>query len=347
MKRLLVAARANPERWQELFRNQLPSHEILAAAPKDDATIAYVVVGRPPAGLIRSLPGLEVVLSLNAGIEHLLAHGEVPAGIPIVRLVDEGLTAGMVDWVLAQTLAWHRNLFTYRTQQGERRCAPLPEKLARDRRVTVLGAGVLATPVIELLLRFGFATRFWSRTAHHIEGATGFAGREKLAAAVEGSDVLINLLPLTPETSGLLDRFVFERLAPGAFVINAARRACEGGRPSGRFGGRPALRRRARCLSRGAFAGGEPALGPSEGLRLAACGEPHASGDGGRGHGGQYPPIRKRGTDAPCRRSDQGLLESRAIRIAVTRASDIPRRPTTRPPRSVRGPAANTGRRKP
>ena len=225
MKRLLVAARANPERWRELFRSQLPSHEILAAAPKDDAPIAYVVVGRPPVGLIRSLPCLEVVLSLNAGIEHLLADGEVPAEIPIVRLVDEGLTAGMVDWVLAQTLAWHRNLFTYRTQQGERRWAPLPEKLARDRRVTVLGAGVLATPVIELLLRFGFATRFWSRTAHHIEGATGFAGREKLAAAVEGSDVLINLLPLTPETSGLLDRFIFERLAPGAFVINAARGA--------------------------------------------------------------------------------------------------------------------------
>jgi len=225
MRRLLVAARANPERWRELFRGQLPGHEILAAAPKDDAPIAYVVVGRPPAGLIRSLPGLEVVLSLNAGIEHLLADGEVPAEIPIVRLVDEGLTAGMVDWVLAQTLAWHRNLFTYRTQQAERRWAPLPEKLARDRRVTVLGAGVLATPVIELLLRFGFITRFWSRTAHHIEGATGFAGREKLGAAVEGADVLINLLPLTPETSGLLDGALFERLAPGAFVINAARGA--------------------------------------------------------------------------------------------------------------------------
>jgi glyoxylate/hydroxypyruvate reductase len=225
MKRLLVAARANPERWRELFRNQLPSHEILGGPPPDDAPVAYVVVGRPPPGLIGRLPGLEVVLSLNAGVEHLLADGEVPGHVPIVRLVDDGLTAGMVEWVLAQVLAWHRNLFAYHGQQAERRWAPLAEKLARERRVCVLGAGALGTPVVELLVRAGFAARFWSRTARHVAGAAGFAGPASLAAAVEGSDVLINLLPLTPETAGLLDRFIFERLAPGAFLINAARGA--------------------------------------------------------------------------------------------------------------------------
>ena len=190
-----------------------------------EAPVVYAVVGRPPPGLIGSLPGLEVVLSLNAGVEHLLADGEVPGHIPIVKLVDDGLTAGMVEWVLAETMTWHRNLLAYRAQQAERRWAPLPEKLARERRVSVLGAGALGTPVIEVLVRLGFATRFWSRTPHDIRGAAGFAGRERLGPAVEGSDILINLLPLTPETANLLDRFVFERLASGALLINAARGA--------------------------------------------------------------------------------------------------------------------------
>jgi glyoxylate/hydroxypyruvate reductase A len=226
MKRLLVAARANPKRWAELFRNQLPGHEVLDEVPaSDEAPVAYMVVGRPPPGLISHLPGLEVVLSLNAGVEHLLADGEVPGHIPIVKLVDDGLTAGMVDWVLAETLAWHRNLLAYHAQQAERCWAPLPEKLARERRVSVLGAGALGTPVVELLVRVGFAARFWSRTPHDIRGAAGFAGRERLGAAVEDADILINLLPLTPETANLLDRFVFERLAPGALLINAARGA--------------------------------------------------------------------------------------------------------------------------
>jgi glyoxylate/hydroxypyruvate reductase A len=223
MKRLLVAARANPEAWAALFRKELPDHEILTATPTDAAPVAYVVVGRPEAGLIRSLPGLEVVLSLNAGVEHLLASGEVPQHIPIVRMVDDGLTEGMVDWVMAQALAWHRNLFEYHAEQRERRWAPRPEKLARERIVLVLGAGALGLPVLAMLKAFGFRTRVWSRTLHVIPGVEAFAGAEGLEGALAGVDILINLLPLTAETENLLDRKAFARLAPGAFLINGGR----------------------------------------------------------------------------------------------------------------------------
>ncbi len=242
MKRLLVAVRTNPKQWAELFRDQLADHEILEEMPASaEAPVVYAVVGRPPPGLIGSLPGLEVVLSLNAGVEHLLADGEVPGHIPIVKLVDDGLTAGMVEWVLAETMTWHRNLPAYRAQQAERRWAPLPEKLARERRVSVLGAGALGTPVIEVLVRLGFATRFWSRTPHDIRGAAGFAGRERLGPAVEGSDILINLLPLNSR----------DRQSARPFRLRAAglrrppdqrgaRRPCERGRPAGGPGLGPA-----------------------------------------------------------------------------------------------------------
>jgi glyoxylate/hydroxypyruvate reductase A len=223
MKRLLVAARMNRETWADLFRKVLPEHEILVAAPGDGEPVPYVVVGRPEAGLIGGLPGLEVVLSLNAGVEHLLASGEAPESIPIVRMVDDGLVEGMVDWVMAQTLAWHRNLFEYNTQQREGRWAPRPEKLARERTVLVLGAGALGLPVVAMLKVFGFKTRVWSRSLHPIPGVEAFAGPEGLGEALAGADILINLLPLTAETENLLGKAAFAHVAPGAFVINGGR----------------------------------------------------------------------------------------------------------------------------
>src|SRR3954451_7596267 len=199
MKRLLVAARANPKHWADLFRAELPGHDILEQKPaEDDSPIAYVVVGRPPAGLVRSIPGLELVLSLNAGVEHLLASGEVPDDVPIIRLVDDGLTEGMVEWVLAQTLSWHRNLLAYRASQAGQSWAPVQEKLARERIVTVLGAGALGSPVAQLLVSVGFQTRVWSRSGRAVPGASAFKGRDGLHAAAAGADVLVNLLPLTP-----------------------------------------------------------------------------------------------------------------------------------------------------
>jgi glyoxylate/hydroxypyruvate reductase A len=206
-----------------MFRTELPDHEILVAPPPAGEPVAYAVVGKPESGLLASLNGLEVVLSLNAGVEHLLASGEVPAGTPIVRMVDAGLVEGMVDWVTAQVLAWHRNLFAYHASQAERRWAPRPEKMARERSVTVLGAGALGGPVAARLALLGFETRAWSRSPRSIAGVKSFAGADAFADAVDGVDVLVNLLPLTAETRDLLGRDVFARLAPGAFLINAGR----------------------------------------------------------------------------------------------------------------------------
>jgi glyoxylate/hydroxypyruvate reductase A len=223
MKSLLVAAPQNAEVWAEHFRRELPGHRILVAPPEPGTPVAYIAVGRPPPGLIASLTGLEVVLSLNAGIEPLLLPGVVAESIPIVRMVDDGLTEGMLDWVLAQVLAWHRELFAYADSQKAGLWEPRPVRLARERVVTVLGAGALGRPVAEMLRSFGFQVRVWSRSPRPIPGVDSFAGAEGFGAALDGADVLIDLLPLTPDTEGLLDARAFDRLAAGAFVINGGR----------------------------------------------------------------------------------------------------------------------------
>ena len=138
MTRIFIASKGDRAGLAALFRAELPEAEVLIdAAEFDGRPVPFAVVGRPDPGVIGSVPGLEVVLSLNAGVEHLLASGEVPQDMHIVRMVDDGLAEGMTEWVLAQVLAWHRNLFAYRDLQARTEWAPRKERLARERTVTV------------------------------------------------------------------------------------------------------------------------------------------------------------------------------------------------------------------
>ena len=223
MKRILIAARNNAQAFAELFRAELPGHDVVVDVPEDGGSTAYAVVGVPASGLLARLSGLEVVLSINAGVEHLLASGEVPAGVPVVRMVDPGLIEGMVQWVAARVLGWHRNLSLYRAQQEDRRWQQRSELLASERTVVVLGAGELGGPVAAILASFGFVTRTWSRTARQRPGIRNFAGRDQLEAAVDGADILVNLLPATAETTDLIDYALLSRMAPGGLLVNGGR----------------------------------------------------------------------------------------------------------------------------
>ncbi len=214
--------RTNAPEWVRLLGEALPGH-LVTDDTQAPSGISYVVTGKPPAGAIQALGPLDALFSVNAGIEALLEPGIVPDGVPIVRMVDDGLAAGMLDWVLATTLAWHRNLFGYDEAQREGRWLPQPERLARERTVCMLGAGHLSAPIAEQLARIGFVVRCWSRTPRQIAGVDCHSGADGLVAAVGGADVLINLLPLTPSTENILDATLLLRLAPGGVLINAGR----------------------------------------------------------------------------------------------------------------------------
>jgi len=223
MTRILIASRGDLEPIAALFRAELPSHEVLTEPPIPDVPIPYLVAGRPAPGVIAGVARVELVLSLNAGIEHLLAGGEVPREVPIIHLVDEGLSEGMADWVLGHALSWHRNLGLYRAQQERGVWLQQPEKLARERLVTVLGAGAIGGPIAAHFVRFGFETRVWSRSGRPVEGATSFAGRSQLLEAVRDADIVVDLLPMTAETENLVDAALFSAMRRGGFFINGGR----------------------------------------------------------------------------------------------------------------------------
>lgn len=221
MKTILVAARSNADAIADMFRAELPGHEVVTAPPVG-RPVHYAVVGKPEPGFIAGLEGLELILSLNAGIEYLLGLGEVPAHVPIVRMVDPGLVDGMVEWVAAAVLGWHRNLFRYRDQQAAGLWQPHPELMAHERTVTVLGAGALGGPVARMLAQIGFKVRTWSRSGRAVAGTQAFGGADP-GPAVSGADVLVNILPATPQTTNLVNAALLARLAPGALLVNAGR----------------------------------------------------------------------------------------------------------------------------
>lgn len=226
MKPLFVSAGAETADWLDALSQALPGREVLAAPPAGDRPSPYLAVGNPPPGLLAGLNGLELILSLNAGVDRLLACPGLPPAVPIVRMAERGLTEGMVEWVLAQVLAWHRQLFAYDADQRAGLWRPRPEVLASERTAVVLGAGALGGPVARALAGVGLATRVWSRTHRDLAGVRSFAGPAALDEALAGADILVSVLPLTPQTAGLIDAAALAALAPGALVVNGGRGAC-------------------------------------------------------------------------------------------------------------------------
>jgi glyoxylate/hydroxypyruvate reductase A len=186
--------------------------------------IDYVLSFRPPPGLLKSLPNLKVVFSLGAGVDGFLADPEFPKHVPLVRFVDNSLSTEMAQYVLLHVLIVHRSQRELDAAQRESKWAQtmLPRR-TQDTRVGILGLGEIGTVSAGLLVELGFAVSGWSRTPKNVAGVKSFAGAEMLGAFLAQCDILVCLLPLTPDTRGILNAKTFGMLPKGAFVINAAR----------------------------------------------------------------------------------------------------------------------------
>jgi glyoxylate/hydroxypyruvate reductase A len=193
----------------------------------DPAAVRYIFVWKPKADAFAGLSGLKAILSLGAGVDALLKHPHLPEA-PIVRFVDADLSQRMSDYVVAHVTMHHRLYTRFRADQKARRWSQLYPPAASETTVGIMGMGVLGQDAASRLKPLGFALRSWSRTPKGIEGVEGFAGAETFDAFLAGTDILVNLLPLTPETTGILNYATFGklrrgRLDGGPVIINAAR----------------------------------------------------------------------------------------------------------------------------
>ena len=218
--------RADPERgrvWQEYFAAHAPDIDFCIWPDIGDvADVRCLAAWAPPADFIASLPNLEMLFSIGAGIDQF-DMGSIPAHVGVARMLEPGIAQGMVEYCSLATLTLHRHMLDYRAAQAEGRWAPIKLVPAADRRAGVMGLGNLGRQVLERLKTFGFPLSGWSRSAHAIDGVECFAGEAGLPRFLAQCDILICLLPLTPDTRGILCRKTFDQLPSGAAIVNAAR----------------------------------------------------------------------------------------------------------------------------
>ena len=206
-----------PGRWLPLLEQALPEDRFFLE-PRDDIEVA--LVANPPEGTFARLPNLRMVQSLWMGIDKLLHDPSLPRGVPLARLIDPGMIAAMTETVLAHVLDWHRLHFRYREQQMERVWQQLPQVMAGERTVGILGLGELGSAVALALATLGFRVLGWSRRLREL---TGVHYTAELGELLERSDLVVCLLPLTHHTHGILNAEAFAQMPEGACLINVGR----------------------------------------------------------------------------------------------------------------------------
>ncbi len=215
----------DPAEWVPRLRALLPDEDIrIWPDIGDPAKVEVAVVWIPPEDGLVSFTGLRAVQSLGAGINQLGMHA-FPSHVRVARLVDSGLTGMMTEYALLAALRYARNIDHHeRAQRAESWDYVMPTGVGTFT-VGVMGLGVIGGATALRLAANGFPVRGWSRSPKQLDGVACFSGDAGLADFLAGTRVLINLLPLTPQTENILDGKVFAMLPRRAYVVNIGRGA--------------------------------------------------------------------------------------------------------------------------
>lgn len=189
----------------------------------DPDEIEFALSWHHPAGEFNKYKNLKCIASLGAGVDHILADPNLPAGVPITRVVEHSMAQSMSEYVVLGVLNHCRQFDAYRTDQSKKKWQPRIPLLAADMRIGIMGLGQLGTDVAHKLSTLGFPVSGWSQTPKDIEGVKCLAGVEALDDFLSQTRILICLLPLTAKTKGILNQNTFNMLPAGAYVINIAR----------------------------------------------------------------------------------------------------------------------------
>jgi glyoxylate/hydroxypyruvate reductase A len=219
----------SPERWKSRFDDVCKDRRVLLLpdAAFDPAEVHYAAVWKPAQGELAAFPNLRVIFNLGAGVDALMADSSLPK-VPLVRVAVADLTDRMAEYVVLHVLMHHRQELYLRACQREKRWKPRFQWPASAISVGIMGLGTLGTNAAEVLRRLGFRVSGWSRSPRQIDGIACFHGKAQLETFLRRTDILVCLLPLTPDTRHILNRELFASLNRNSpmgapVLINAGR----------------------------------------------------------------------------------------------------------------------------
>jgi glyoxylate/hydroxypyruvate reductase len=212
------------EPWRRLFARHHPDAEFKVWPEVGDASaVTHALVFNIPRGAWKRLPNVRAVFALGAGVDQILADPDFPRTIPLYRLIDAGMREQMTGYALYGVLHWHRRMGEYAAQSLKREWVRLDAVHPSERSVGVMGLGVFGSDIVQKLLTLGFKVCGWSRTRKVIDGCDCFAGKDELPAFLARAEILVNVLPLTDETRGILGKPLFARLPGRGALIHLGR----------------------------------------------------------------------------------------------------------------------------
>jgi glyoxylate/hydroxypyruvate reductase A len=207
---------------QQAFAEHAPQ---LQAVLADDPAAGQAVAAAcwyPPAGSLGQMPNLRLVHSVAAGVDHLRTDTSAP-DVPVCRVVDPDHRRGMTEYVRWTVLHYHRDFDRVINQQRHGQWLRHPQRAAGQFKIGVMGLGSLGATIAADLASAGYAVRGWARSARQLPGVACHHGQRQLDDFLQGLDLLVNLLPLTDVTHGILNQGTFAQLARGAAVVNGGR----------------------------------------------------------------------------------------------------------------------------
>ncbi|MEM8948366.1 MAG: glyoxylate/hydroxypyruvate reductase A [Pseudomonadota bacterium] len=224
MALIIRVAPTREQWWLEHMQALLPEIECRPwSTPGNVDDIDIAVVWRPPAGGLKRFSNLKAIISIGAGIDHVLADPELPKNVPIIRTTGDDLKVRMREYVTLHVLRLHRCLPEVEAAMERREWWQPVTPPASKRRVGIMGLGDLGGDCARTLATIGFDVAGWSTRKKTIDSVASYAGSDDLSGFLARTDILVCLLPLTPETEGILNADLFNQLPRGASIINVAR----------------------------------------------------------------------------------------------------------------------------
>lgn len=214
----------DPALWVDALKGADPALELRVWPEVGNRAEIDVVLGwGQPRNSDKTYPNLKLIQALGAGVDHIMRDPARPPEVPVARLIDRALTTGMSEYVLLAVLRYHRQLPLFEAAQAKAEWLDLAAPDTTKARVGILGLGALGTDAALKLSALGFPVAGWSRTPKAVPGIESFHGADGLPRFLARTQFLVCLLPLTPDTRGIINATTLSQLPAGAYVINPGR----------------------------------------------------------------------------------------------------------------------------